>query len=396
MNSAIESLLKLKIYCEDEGYKGWDPYDGLNSKIFQLLPLKYFSVTRWVWIQLFKRSPINLRKLFLVPKKYNSKGLALLLSGYCNLYLLAEGGDKSFGLKSELYQKIVDISKLLESKKVRNYSGDCWGYSFDWQARRLFFFPKNTPTVVATSFCAEALFQAYEVTKDKLILESAISSGEFIVNDLKRIVHNSGFLFSYSPLDGNNSVYNATLLGAKVLSMCYKYTGDNKYKELAYESIKAVCEGQSEDGSWIYGLLRIQSWKDSFHTGYNLESIAMYKECTKDDSFDPYIEKGFDYYITHFFKEDGTPKYYHDKTYPIDIHCSGQLFSTLLKLNKYNSHSELAKKVLDWTTTNMQDQRGFFYYQFKNTFSSKISYMRWSNAFMFNALTNLVIAEKNG
>ena len=29
---------------------------------------------------------VNFRKLFLVPKDYNAKGIALLLSGYCNLY----------------------------------------------------------------------------------------------------------------------------------------------------------------------------------------------------------------------------------------------------------------------------------------------------------------------
>ena len=29
-----DALLKLKKYCEKENFKGWDPYDGLNSKIF--------------------------------------------------------------------------------------------------------------------------------------------------------------------------------------------------------------------------------------------------------------------------------------------------------------------------------------------------------------------------
>ena len=33
---------------------------------------------------------------------------------------------------------------------------------------------------------------------------------------------------------------------------------------------------------------------------------------------------------------------------------------------------------------------GFFYYQLKPGISSKISYMRWSNAFMFSALTYLL------
>ena len=27
------SFNKLKTYCEKEQFKGWDPYDGLNSKI---------------------------------------------------------------------------------------------------------------------------------------------------------------------------------------------------------------------------------------------------------------------------------------------------------------------------------------------------------------------------
>ena len=34
----IASFIKLKHYCEKEGYKGWDPYDGLNSRVFQALP----------------------------------------------------------------------------------------------------------------------------------------------------------------------------------------------------------------------------------------------------------------------------------------------------------------------------------------------------------------------
>ena len=36
---------------------------------------------------------------------------------------------------------------------------------------------------------------------------------------------------------------------------------------------------------------------------------------------------------------------------------------------------------------NMQDENGFFYYQLKKGISSKIPYMRWSNAFMFYAMS---------
>ena len=41
----IDSFVKLKEYCEKEEYKGWDPYDGLNSKVFQAIPfLKHSSI----------------------------------------------------------------------------------------------------------------------------------------------------------------------------------------------------------------------------------------------------------------------------------------------------------------------------------------------------------------
>ena len=390
------SFILLKTYCETEGYKGWDPYDGLNSKIFRATPLKNWDLARLAWIQGFKRSPINFRKLLLVPKEYNSKGIGLFLNGYCNLYKVADSGNESFGSKKELLEKINSLADLLLQLQNNNYSGACWGYNFDWQARRLFLFPNNTPTVVATTFCASALLEAYEVTGNRRYLDTAVSSAEFVMRDVSRTPHNNGFLFSYSPLEGNNTVYNASLLGAKLLSLVYSYTLKEEYKEAAQRAVQAACEGQNdEDGSWVYGLLDIQSWIDSFHTGYNLDAIQVYQDKTGDTSFQKYIDKGFDFYVRNFFEADGTPKYYHDETYPIDIHCPGQLFVTLKTLHRYEEHRELAKKVLNWTIENMQDKKGFFYYQLKKGVSSKISYMRWSNAFMFNAIScHLVEKEK--
>ena len=82
-----KSLISLKSYCEKEQFKGWDPYDGLNSKVFRAIPfLKRSALCRLAVIQGFKRSPVNLRPLALVPKEYNAKGIGLFLQGYCNLY----------------------------------------------------------------------------------------------------------------------------------------------------------------------------------------------------------------------------------------------------------------------------------------------------------------------
>lgn len=397
MQKVIDSFRLLREYCEREGFKGWDPYDGLNSKVFQALPfLKKSALCRLVVIQGFKRSPINLRRIALVPKEYNAKGIGLFLSGYCNLYNAVKANPKlanSLGSAESLKTQINELAELLISLQSKGYSGACWGYNFDWQARRLFLFPKFTPTVVATNFCATALMEAYEITGEKKYLEIALSAANFVIKDLHRSDYKDGFLFSYSPLQGNDTVFNASLLGSRLLSFCYKYTGNEEYRKLAEQSIKACCAGQKENGAWVYGMLPVQSWVDSFHTGYNLDALIAYQEQTADDKYNKYIEKGFEYYIQNFFEADGTPKYYDNRTYPIDIHCPGQLLVTLARLHKTEEYKDIAEKVINWTIRNMQDKKGYFYYQLKPGVSSKISYMRWSNAFMFNALSHYILVQ---
>ena len=396
----IDSIKRLMRYCENEQFKGWDPYDGLNSKVFQAIPfLKRSALCRLAVIQFFKRCPINLRRIALVPKEYNAKGIGLFLQGYCNLVRVVSKNEEletEFGSKEYLLNKVNELAELLISLQSKgNYHGACWGYNFDWQARRLFLFPKGTPTVVATTFCATALFDAYEVMCEMQCSQYdctkwrdvALTSAEFVLHDLHRHQCAEGFLFSYSPLQGNDTVYNASLLGSKLLGYSYHYTGNEDYKNAARESVVACCNAQKSDGSWVYGMLPVQAWIDSFHTGYNLEALQSYEELTGDTSFHSYIEKGFDFYIHNFFELDGTPKYYHNKKFPIDVHCFGEFFVTLSRLHTSKKYTDVAKKVLDWTISNMQDEEGYFYYQKKKLLTTRIPYMRWSNAFMFYAIS---------
>lgn len=397
MQDIYASFAALRSWCEAEHFKGWDPYDGLNSKVFQALPFfKKSALCRLVVIQGFKRCPVNLRPLAMVPKEYNAKGIGLFLQGYCNLYK-AVGQNPSLagtlGSKDAILERVDGLAGLLISLQSKGYSGACWGYNFDWQARRLFLFPKFTPTVVATNFCATALMDAYEITGNKRYLDTALSAADFVLKDLHRAECKGGFLFSYSPLKGNDTVFNASLLGSKLLSYCWHYTRNQEYFDAARASVLACCNSQNDDGSWVYGMLPVQSWIDSFHTGYNLDGLIAYEEQTGDKSFHENIEKGFDYYIKNFFEPDGCPKYYDNQKYPIDIHCPGQLLVTLYRLHRYGEYSELADKVLKWTIANMQDRKGYFYYQLKPGISSKIPYMRWSNAFMFNAMSYYFLSK---
>lgn len=395
----ISNFVRLKKYCEDEHFKGWDPFDGLNSKALKtVLPLKQSAILRLIVIQGFKRYPWNLRPLFGVPKDYNAKGIGLFLQGYCNLLKVIKRNptlESKLGSKEALIEKINELANLLINLRSKGYNGSCWGYNFDWQSRRLFLFPAYCPTVVATSFCATALMDAYEVTGNKEYLDVALDSANFILNDLHLDEYEGEKMISYSPLDGNDLVSNASLLGSKVLAYCYKYTGNEKYLEVARSSVRACCKGQRADGAWTYSQIPPKLWVDSFHTGYNLDGLIAYEEQTGDKDYHENIERGFDYYIKNFFNEDGSPKYYDNQQYPIDIHCPGQLLVTLHRLHKFEDYSGLAEKVLNWTIQNMQDKRGYFYYQLKKGISSKIPYMRWSNAFMFYAISYYLLDINN-
>jgi rhamnogalacturonyl hydrolase YesR len=384
----LEGFRALEAYSYKEKFKGWDPYDGLNSTLFQALP--YFrgsDIARLVWIQLFKRNPINIRGLAKIQHDYNPKGIALFLSGYCNIFRYNLDHDEKILGDRNLLNTIIELADLLVSLKTPGYSGACWGYNFDWQARRLFLFPKGTPTVVVTSFCASALFDAYEITGDEKYLYLALSSAEFVLNDLHRTDKKNGFLFSYSPLPGNDTVYNASLLGSKLLSHCYKYNKDQRFSEAAYGSVLACTDAQNPDGSWYYGELQVQKWIDSFHTGYNLEALLTYQNNTGDTSFKKILDKGFKYYLHNFFLHDCTPKYYHNKTYPVDIHSPAQFIIFMSNSGKLKQYLLLTEKVIEWTMRNMQDKTGYFYYQKSRFITNRIPYMRWSNAFMFYALS---------
>ena len=376
------SFCYLYKYCEDNNFKGYDPYDGLNSKFFKKLPLiNKNRIFRLGWIQLFKKSPFNLRKLFLINVDYNPKAMGLFLSSHCEMYKHSKS--------NTILKKINFFVNKIDELKSTGYKYDCWGYNFDWESRA-FFQPKYTPTIVVSSFVANSLLDAYEITKENKLLKSAEGTCMFIVNELNVIKDKQGNIgFSYSPLD-HSIVYNAILLGARLLSRVYYYTKNDTLYKIATSNIQFVANKQNGDGAWNYGDSKFHQWIDNFHTGFNLQCIAEYEKYTGNIQFQSIQEKGFKYYVDNFFTVEGKSKYYSDTLYPIDIHAPSQLIITLKKTNKIDHHKELIDKVMKWTIDNMQSKKGYFYYQINKIFSSRIPYMRWSQAWMMLSLSTYI------
>ena len=393
MNRIVNSLAALQKYCEAEDFKGWDPYDGLNSRIFNALPLlKNSALCRLIMIQIFKRNPVNLRRIAMIPKDYNPKGIALFLSGYCNLYeaVIANPALQP-GLDSpdQLLGQIDYLANLLiDIRSKGNYHGACWGYEFGWQSKA-FYLPAYTPTVVVTAFAVDALLRAYQVTGRSEYLEIALSSERFILEDLNRIPKADGFMFSYSPLD-TRAVYNATLLGSKTLTEIYKYQNADRLMNQIIQSVRPVLAMQNPDGSFPHSDQIGNKWRDNFHTGFKLESLVRCNQILCDEAVESAIEKGYEHWISNFFnRETGIALYYEKDSINsrVDLHCLAQAIPSLYHLNKLGKEFPLAEKTINWAIDNMQSPDGAFYYSKKGNRLNKIKYMRWPNAWMFYGMS---------
>ena len=368
-------ILRLSEFIENKDFSGYDPYDALNSPFVRFLTCgqKYGRIA---WTQFMRRFPFNLRPLLLVPKGHNPKALGLFLAGYARLYALSK--------RTETLEIVKRLLSLLEKTASQGYSGVCWGYNFDWQSRA-FFVPKYTPTIVNSSFVGHALLDAWELVGLQQALGQAISIKDFLLHDLHRTVDGDSFCFSYTPVD-KTAVHNANLLGSSLLIRLYKLCGETELKDAALASLAYSMKYQHEDGSWYYAETAMQSWIDSFHTGFNLEAIRYFLRQGEALEYQTAYELGRSFYAENFFLEDGTPKYYHDRVYPIDIHAPAQAIAFFS--GEGEVYRELTEKVLSWMIDNLWCPKGYFYFRKGPYFTNRIPYMRWGQAWAFRALTN--------
>jgi hypothetical protein len=202
--------------------------------------------------------------------------------------------------------------------------------------------------------------------------------------NLYRKEENNTICFSYTPID-DYYVHNANLLGASLLIRIIKYGNDNDIKKIALSSLAYTMNYQRRDGSWFYSENKISQWIDSFHTGFNLQSILYFIKDGFAEEYKDAFNKGIKFYCDNFFLNDGLPKYYSNKVYPIDIHSPSQAVVFFSRLG--DSHKTLTDQIIKWMIKNLQGNSGNFYFQKMKYYTNKISYIRWGQAWAFHALT---------
>jgi hypothetical protein len=371
------ALDQLESYCRARDWAGYDPYDALNSKRFARTPLAKSSIARLALTQTLKRSPLDFRRLLAIPPQQDPKATALFLMTYVRR---ARKGDAT---SRETAKMLADRLLTLRSPSMSYW---CWGYSFPWQTRKALV-PRFSPNLVTTTFAANALLDAYEIGLGDKYLNAGVSAGDYIAQQL---YWNDGTraAFAYPRPDVRVPVHNANFLGAALLCRLSKLTGATSGIDVALAVARYSADSQREDGSWAYGLASTQQWIDNFHTGYNLCALDSIASSLGTGEFESAIRKGFAFYRERFFTDSGAPKYFHDRTFPIDIHCVAQSIITLIALRELDPRVDATThSVLAWAMRHMWSQRGFFYYRKLRSCTIRISYMRWSQAWMLYALT---------
>lgn len=373
---------ELFAYCAAENFAGYDPFDGLNSRIFQSSPLKYSRFARLAFLQMVKRSAKNLRPALKIEKGVNAKGIALFALAELSRFRKTYKANHAENAK-KLLEKLLELKISIQNRTA-------FGYNFDWQSRA-FFALEGTPTIVPTAFAAQAFLEGFELFGDEIYLETAKEICAFITQDLNRIGENrEEVCFSYTPID-KNVIFNASLLAGEVLAKTGAILADENYLRLAEKTANFVIKRQNENGAWLYGAKSKHAWVDNFHTAYVLLSLFRLQKLIPNFACDETITKGLNYWLEHFFLADGTPKYYDQETFPVDIHSASAAIVALCELNGFDEKClPLAEKVAHWTIENMRDESGFFYYQMRKDTIVKTSFIRWSNAWTGYALARLL------
>jgi len=385
------SVLDLYSFVMKNGFEGYDPYDGLNSGFTSRISKN----NKWLKIfiiQSMKSSPINLRPILDIKKGINLKGVGLFTSAFLTLYRTTN--EKKFLSDSESCLKLLKNSSLKE--KYGNY---CWvGSYFDLQFPNAISTPE-IPSIVCTVACASAFLEHYEQTGSEESLNIAKSSVDFLIDNLY-VDDKEKSYFKYNPVyDRNIIVYNASTLGAKILSHVYTYTKNKELLEISRKVMDFILSKQKPNGAWYFSETNgVERMQIDFHQGFILESLYDFIQFTHpdDEKYLNALRRGVEFYRNEQFLPDGRCKWRYPRVWPIDIHNQAQGIITFSKLRDIRAdYLPFANTIAKWTIDEMKDESGYFYYQKWSFMMNKIQFIRWGQAWMLLALSIMLEASQH-
>jgi hypothetical protein len=376
-----EAIERIRAWGEAHDWRGYDPYDALNSPLAPLLTLGR-PLGRRLLTQTVKLSPLNLRPLLLVRPDWNAKALALVASGYLRLAMHSDEASATAHARRWL-------NWLIDHPAAGSGSA-AWGYHFGVQTR-FFGYPAGAPNTIATTFVVQALVEGYESLGDERWAGGARAAGDFL-SETMLIREEGKTYFRYLPGEPD-LVHNANLLACAALVRTARASGDESVLEPVGAALATSLAAQQDDGSWPYAEALGQRWVDNFHTGYVLEALA---HCAASfPEVEGPLQRGIAYWENALFLADGTPKYFPDRIHPLDAHSYATAIDTWLALIDHHPEAlDRAARVATLLVERMLDPAGYVHFQQRRLWTSKVPFVRWTTAPTFRALAGLLLARQ--
>lgn len=385
MEDTLNILLDVLNAAEKKGYRGYSKFDALNSPFLKTLSFNN-KWLRFIYTQILKEMPFNLRPLFGVKPSENPKGIALFARAY--LFLYQHTNDPAFLEKGE------GLIQWLLSHPSPRQPHLCWGYNYIWQST-LFLQDRFEPNAVVTVFIGEALIHAYRITLNQKYLDAARSVADFIIDDLP-VVHDAQDerAVAYVLRKVEAVVLNNQVLTGALLVKIWKHTRDAELLGVAQRQLNYTVNRRTDYNAWYYthppGKSRIRH--DNYHTGGILDGLLEYYEETHDKRFMSVYWSGLEYYQRNLFEQNGAPRWMNTKKYPFDIHGSAQGIITFIKAARHDERFKpQAEIIANWPISNLYDrERHDFSYRQGRWMKWDYSLMRWCNAWMARALAQFI------
>lgn len=392
--SLFDAIRAFENWLERNGNASFDPYDiwgtgyGLKARrlYYSKPPLGLSMIAPILLIEIILPS---LRRAFVKPKRFATADAQLALA-FLNLHELT--GETSY------LQKAADCCEALIQSSIPGYSGFCWGYPFDWQHSGGCW-PKNTPYATVTPYCYEAFARIAELTGEKRYLEIAASAARFMFRDLMNVkVNGESSASSYSPL-AEDKVVNVSAYRAFVLFDAAARFGEPEYAQLARENLAFVLDAQMSDGSWWYEIdPPAKPFVDHFHTCFVLKCLYKINRLLRESRIEDAIFKGYAYYSRFLFRASGLPKSFaiepRFQVGRLEMYDLAEAITlgTLLRdaiPSAFASAQRLGKLLCE----QYQLPQGHFVTRvYRGGWRHTFPFIRWPQAQLFYALTNLVHA----
>ena len=371
-------LARVLEIARHDDYAGYSKHDALNARWLEWLAGDS-RLRRLVAIQLVTRSPLDLRGIAHVRKARNAKGLSLFARAYLARHRLT-------GATEDAKEARVLLDWLIEHPST-GFTGMSWGYPYPWQDVG-FFAPRDFPNRVVTSFVGQALLDGYETLGEARYLDAASQAVRFLLEAPRTLFEDDRHrCVSYVPDESVDwIVIDVSALAGALASRLGALVNDHRLITEGCRLVRYVVSKQTDEGAWFYSEPPSASHitHDNYHTGFILDAISLCARSAGTNEFDQAYERGINFYQRRLFEPDGAARFMSDQRYPYDIHgCAQGVITFSLQHGNCGRGAEMASRVLAWTLANMWDPgSGWFYYQKRRAFRTKIRELRWCQAWM--------------